>query len=165
VTDRAEWAVDQTPDADPILATETSRRFHRLMDAAMQVSFYKYGHVGDGYPERVDAVKSLKARLDKYAKTGNAEWLVDVANFAMIEFMHPRHAKAHFKATDADGSPGRVAANTDIYDTPVRYKNTDLEPAECGRCGGRGFIGIPNAMRDCPKCTASASAPAGGAGR
>jgi hypothetical protein len=33
-----------------------------------------------------------------------------VANFAMIEFMHPRHPQAHYKATDSDGSPGRVSA-------------------------------------------------------
>lgn len=26
-------------------------------------------------------------------------------------------------------SPGRVCANTDIYDRPNQFKNTDLEPA------------------------------------
>jgi hypothetical protein len=99
------------------------------MRAAMLVSAYKYGEVSEAYPERVNAIESLGLRLAKYAETGNVEYLVDVANFAMIEFMHPRHAKAHFKATDADGSPGRVATNTDVYDAPVRYRNTDLEPA------------------------------------
>jgi hypothetical protein len=37
---------------------------------------------------------------------------MDVANFAMIEFMLPRHPQAHFKGTDDDGSPGRIALNT-----------------------------------------------------
>lgn len=113
----------------PILATETSRRFHDLMDAAMLVSFYKYGPVAEGYPERVNAIESLKLRLDKYAATGNAEYLVDVANFAMIEFMHPKHEQAFYQATDKDGSPGRVAANAAIYDKPNQYKNRDLADA------------------------------------
>ena len=54
-----------------------------------------------------DAVRSLLARLDKYAQTGNTEYLMDAANFAMIEFMHPKHPDAHFEATDSKGSPGR----------------------------------------------------------
>ena len=39
---------------------------------------------------------------------------MDVANFAMIEFMHPKHSKAFFKATDSDGSPGRVWNDGDV---------------------------------------------------
>lgn len=112
------------------LATETSRRFHDLMDAAMLVSFYKYGAVADAYPEKVNAIESLKLRLDKYAATGNAEYLVDVANFAMIEFMHPANPDAFYKATDKDGSPGRVAANDAIYDKPNQYANRDLADAD-----------------------------------
>lgn len=127
---RSEWSKDASPPDNAVLASETSRRFHKLMDGAMCVSFYKYGHVGDGYPERVNAIDSLKLRLKKYAQTGNAEYLVDVANFAMIEFMHPAHKKAHFKATDSDGSPGRVAANAEVYDRPMTYRNSDLERAQ-----------------------------------
>jgi hypothetical protein len=133
---RAEYdATDYTPrtntDADTLtrLARDTSRKFHDLMDAAMLVSSFKYGAVAEAYPERVNAIDSLKKRLDAYRKTGNAEYLVDVANFAMIEFMHPAHAKAHYTATDASGSPGRVAANTDVYDRPNQFSNADLEPA------------------------------------
>ncbi len=109
--------------------SEVSPQFLRLMIAAMMVSFHKYGALRDAYPERVNAIDSLKKRLDKYRTTGNTEYLIDVANFAMIEFMHPAHAKAHFQPTDASGSPGRVATNKDIYDKPNQFKNTDLEPA------------------------------------
>jgi hypothetical protein len=88
--------------------TEFSERFVQGMRDRMGVSYFKYGPVAAAYPSRVDAIESLKRRLDKYAEDGNAEWLMDVANFAMIEFMHPRHAGAHFRATDSDESPGRV---------------------------------------------------------
>jgi hypothetical protein len=54
----------------------------------------------------VDAIASLKKRLKKYEETGNTEWLVDIANFAMIEYMYPQHEQAHFRATDSHESPG-----------------------------------------------------------
>ena len=129
--ERADWANNASKehhDAESrtLLSRDTDRRFHALMDNAMLVSAYKYGPVAEAYPERVNAIQSLNVRLAKYIETGNVEYLVDVANFAMIEFMHPAHGNAHYKATDADGSPGRVAANTAIYDTPNQFKNSDL---------------------------------------
>lgn len=92
----------------PVPASEFSDRFVEYMRNRMLVSFHKYGPVADAYPHKVDAIASLKKRLDKYAETGNTEWLVDAANFAMIEFMHPRHQDAHFQGTDSGASPGRV---------------------------------------------------------
>ena len=94
---------------DKILETEFSGEFISLMKNRMVASFCKYGPVAEncGRKEQtIDEIKSLKKRLELYEKTGNTEWLVDVANFAMIEFMFPRHEKAHFKATDSDESPG-----------------------------------------------------------
>lgn len=88
--------------------SEFSDPFVHGMKARMAVSFHKYGPLAEAYPTKVDAIESLKRRLDRYAETGNTEWLMDVANFAMIEFMRPRHPKAHFKATDSDASPGRI---------------------------------------------------------
>jgi hypothetical protein len=138
-----DWADSEQHDT---WRQETSRRFHDLMDKAMMVSFYKYGAVADAYPDRVSAVDSLRLRLDAYLNgkrnpdfgeegeseflvpPGNAEYLVDVANFAMIEFMHP-HITAALIHTDADGSPGRVGTNREIYDKPMQFKNTDIEPA------------------------------------
>lgn len=88
--------------------SEYSQRFWDGMRDRMEVSFHKYGPLAEAYPNNVDALASLKLRLAKYEKTGNLEWLMDVANFAMIEFMHPRHSRAHYRATDSRESPGRV---------------------------------------------------------
>ena len=88
--------------------SETSIPFHQGMVDRMAVSFHKYGPVAEAYPENVNAIDSLKIRIGKYAADGNTEWLMDVANFAMIEFMHPAHPKAHYRATDSRESPGRV---------------------------------------------------------
>ena len=89
-------------------SSEFSLAFIGGMLARMAMSFFKYGRVKEAYPDRVNAIDSLKLRLDKYAETGNTEYLMDAANFCMIEFMFPAHPGAFFEATDSDGSPGRV---------------------------------------------------------
>jgi hypothetical protein len=104
--------------AEDILATEYSDEFDAKRKNAMCVSRFKYGLLTDAYPHRVDAVASLKRLLELYEfgdvsrgiKPGTTEYLVDVANFAMIEFMLPRHPEAHYQATDSSGSPGRATA-------------------------------------------------------
>ena len=92
--------------------TEVSEAFIQGMRNRMEVSYHKYGPVAEGYPHRVNALESLLVRLRRYEETGNTEWLMDVANFAMIEFMHPRHPNAFFQGTDDEASPGRVSVRT-----------------------------------------------------
>ena len=95
-------------DFDKILATEYSKKFDdlryqnmsyseesawldRVRQNMMVVSYYKYGPLKDNYGKYkcIDALGSLKKRLDKYRETGNTEFLADAMNFAMIEFMNP----------------------------------------------------------------------------
>lgn len=91
--------------------TELSKPFLKGMLDRMGVSFHKYGAVAEAYPAKVDAIASLKTRLERYEQDGNTEWLMDVANFAMIEFMHPAHPQAHYDPQDSDTSPGRTRHN------------------------------------------------------
>jgi hypothetical protein len=85
-----------------ILKTEFSEPFVEGMRNRMVVSFYKYGHVADA-AGKVNMIASLNDRLRKYAETKNTEYLIDAANFAMIEFMHPSVEGAFFAGTDDDG--------------------------------------------------------------
>lgn len=101
---------------DNVLKTEFDETFVQGMRERMVVSYYKYGPVADGFPKKVDAIASLGDRLRKYAETGNTEFLIDAANFAMIEFMYPRHPGAHFTPTDSDQSPGRRARRGGVVD-------------------------------------------------
>lgn len=103
-------------DLAKVLATEFSEPFVQGMKDRMAVSFYKYGPLAAAYPHKVSAVASLQDRLRKYAETKNTEYLIDAANFAMIEFMHPSIEGAFFAGTDDDGSPGRRAARTGTID-------------------------------------------------
>jgi len=99
-----------------------SRDFLQGMLNRMLVSHYKYGPLNETYPTKIDALRSLEARLDEYRRTGNTEFLIDAANFAMIEFMHPSVHDAEFRPTDSDASPGRIAS-----DGSTTYKkNSDV---------------------------------------
>ena len=90
-----------------IPTSEFSEDFVQGMADRMAVSFHKYGRVADAFPHKLDALDSIRRRIQKYEETGNTEWLVDAANFAMIEFMHPSVSGAHFRATDSKEAPPR----------------------------------------------------------
>lgn len=102
---------------------EVSETFIEGMKKRMYVSYYKYGPLKDAYPHKLDAIKSMMLRLEKYAETGNTEYLIDAANFCMIEFMFPSREGAFFKPTDSDGSPGRITQDSD---EPTTAKNSDI---------------------------------------
>lgn len=91
--------------------TEFDPEFAVKMISAMMVSFHKYGRVADAYPLKFNAASDMRARMGKYRETGNKHFLVDAANFAMIEAMHPGREAATWGANDAADSPGRTTAS------------------------------------------------------
>jgi hypothetical protein len=108
--------------------SEYSLQFIQGMIDRMRMSYFKYGAVRDAYPHKVNALESMQKRLDKYMDTGNLEWLIDMANFCMIEFMASSHPSAHFKPTDSHESPGRAAYDTNFDMTSADNKElTDKE--------------------------------------
>ena len=117
--------------------SESSQEFHQGMVNRMDLSYCKYGRYHVNASGRIDpkfqkeaaetvmnflakwdgrgtttansnTVASILLRLVKYLNTGNTEWLMDVANFAMIEHECPQVKGSHFKATDSHESPGLV---------------------------------------------------------
>lgn len=102
-------------EEEELLDQYTSLKFFDGMKQRMLISHFKYGDTREGYPEKINALNSLQRRIEMYLSTGNAEYLMDVANFAMIEFMHPSLPHAFFKPTDSDGSPGLNIRNTEEF--------------------------------------------------
>jgi len=90
-------------DLEKILKTEYSEKFDDIRKKMMLMSYYKYGPLKDNYEnfKCMDAIGNMKKRIDKYIETGNTEFLADVANFAMIEFMYPSIAGAKYTPTDS----------------------------------------------------------------
>lgn len=102
--------------------TEYDTQFFEHMVESMAVSYHKYGAIADAYPDKVDAMSSLRQRLWDYGKTGNMDYLIDIANFAMIEFMRPKHPDAHYEPGDSDSSPGRTTPSGVV----THRSNTDI---------------------------------------
>ncbi len=91
---------------EQILSRDFSDEFIIKMKNAIVVSHYKYGWASLTYPELAQAYKCIKERMRLYEETHNTEYLVDVANFAMLEYCHPAFEDAKYTPTDSDKSPG-----------------------------------------------------------
>lgn len=108
--DRAIAAMREYLASAGIPQTEFDPEFAVRMMAAMMVSYHKYGRVADAYPLKFSAADDVRARMSKYRQTGNKHYLVDAANFAMIEAMHPGR-EAEWGGNSAVDSPGRTTAS------------------------------------------------------
>ena len=94
---------------------EYSEAFDKLRKNRVEVSFFKYGPARENFGSgRVDAIGSLELCLDKFKKTGNTEYLLDVANYAMFRYMYPLPGE-FFKPTDSNESAGTVG-------TPIKME-------------------------------------------
>lgn len=91
-----------------ILSHEYSEEFDKLRKNRVEVSFYKYGSARDNFGSgRVDAIGSLELCLEKFKKTHNTEYLLDVANYAMFRYLYPLPGE-YFKPTGSLESAGTV---------------------------------------------------------
>lgn len=73
-----------------ILETEYSKEFDEKRQRSMVNSFYKYGPAKDNYGREctpVSATQNIEARLKKWKETKNKDYLIDIANFAMLAFI------------------------------------------------------------------------------
>ena len=115
--------------------TEYSTEFDKLRKNRVEVSFYKYGAARDNFGSgRVDAIGSLELCLEKFKKTGNTEYLLDVANYAMFRYMFPLPGE-YFKATDSSESAGTVGIPTSkVQKTPAGQKKAGAFCALTRRC-------------------------------
>jgi hypothetical protein len=91
---------------EDILRRDFSEDFITKMKNAIEMSHYKYGWASKTYPELAQARKCIAERLDMYNKTHNKEYLIDVANFAMLEYLYPSYDDAKYTPTDSADSPG-----------------------------------------------------------
>lgn len=108
--EKAIAALNEYVESAGVPITEFSAEFVIRMMSAMMVSFHKYGRVAEAYPVKFHATSDIRTRARKYRETGNKHYLVDVANFAMIEAMHPART-AEWGDNGAADSPGRTTVD------------------------------------------------------
>lgn len=73
----------------------------------MAFGFHNYGHQRR-YEQKSHSLKNVEIRLREYKRTHNTEFLMDAANFCMMEFCVPKFEDAHFTPTSKAESPGSV---------------------------------------------------------
>lgn len=91
---------------EDILKRDFSEEFILKMKNAIEMSHYKYGWASKTYPELAQAIKCVQERLDMYEKTHNKDFLIDIANFAMLEYLYPSYEDSKYVPTDSKDSPG-----------------------------------------------------------
>jgi hypothetical protein len=72
----------------------------------MAMGFHNYGHMRRQH-NRPDNIKNIDIRVKKYQESKNTEYLMDAANYCMMEFCVPIEG-AFFKTTEKHESPGSV---------------------------------------------------------
>ena len=78
-----------------LFVTEWNIHFEKLMKNRLVMGALRYGKI-----DNQKKVEAIVKKANKYMKTGNLEYLVDLANYCMLEFGDPSHSKAHFESTD-----------------------------------------------------------------
>ena len=91
----------ETPMKDIIKLMPWNWEFIVMMWRRLIFGGYRYGRPRDGRRSlKQDYVAALNAKLRRYVETGNLEMLVDVANYALLEFLQSEHPKKHFESID-----------------------------------------------------------------
>ena len=77
-----------------------SDKFELYMRNRLLMGGLRYGLMGEKGKPQYDSIASIRKRIELYEQTGNTEYLVDVANLCMVEFIEGKHPNKHFSATD-----------------------------------------------------------------
>jgi hypothetical protein len=90
------------PDMETLRRTEWSKEFEELCKNRMIMGSFRYERMEEKKKKtsRYDYIGDAVKRLNKYQATGNAEYLVDVANLCMLEFLFGEHKQKHFSSSD-----------------------------------------------------------------
>lgn len=87
--------------------TEWSPKFETLMRNRLVMGAIRYGRLKSKNKAQYERISSMIRRLELYAQTGNDEYLVDVANMALLEFEEGTHPNKHFSSID-DGEHVKI---------------------------------------------------------
>jgi hypothetical protein len=85
---------------DELKETEWSKEFETYMRNRLIMGAMRYGKIGAKNKPKYDRVASMIKRLNNFTTTGNKEFLIDVANLCLLEFVECNHPNQHFNSID-----------------------------------------------------------------
>lgn len=103
-----ETGTGKLPSFEELVKSEWSNEFEKFMRNRLILGAIRYGRIGAKNKTKYDRVSSMQKRLQKFKESGNKEFLVDVANLCLLEFVECNHPNEHFSPID-DGE--HVSAN------------------------------------------------------
>lgn len=77
-------------------AEAITKKFFSLMKNRLKMGYFRYENNNNSYPY----TKGIEDKLNMYIKTKNLEYLVDAANYALLEFNKPTIEGTFFEAVD-----------------------------------------------------------------
>lgn len=92
---------------------------------SMIVSYYKYGKAEINYKIKrcADTVKSLEMRIQKYCEQHNKDYILDIMNFVMLEYMFRQNDK-FIKIEDINSCAKRIDRVLEINDNTLEKIKT-----------------------------------------
>jgi hypothetical protein len=81
---------------EELAQSEWSNDFETKMRNRLIMGGLRYGRMRGQKKKQYDYIKSLHKRLSQYELTGNTEYLVDVANLALLEYEVGQHPNKHW---------------------------------------------------------------------
>jgi hypothetical protein len=85
---------------DELKISEWSSEFEMYMRNRRVLGAIRYGKTNAKGKPKYDRVNTMRRKIDLYEQTKNKEVLVDIANYAMVEFQEPTIDGTYFQATD-----------------------------------------------------------------
>lgn len=82
--------------------SEWSPEFERLMRNRLVMGALRYGPLHAPGKRKYDRSIGMRKRLIQYIDTGNTEFLVDIANLALLEFEEGTHPNKHWAPAEGD---------------------------------------------------------------
>lgn len=88
------------PSLERLRESEWSPRFEELMRNRLLMGAFRYGLLNAPGKKKWDRMARIHEEVQLYQETGNLEYLVDVANYCLLEFEESTHPNKHFRAAD-----------------------------------------------------------------
>lgn len=85
-----------------------NQQFEKMRINRLIMGVYRYGKIEPN--SKYDFIEALRNKLQRYTETHNLEMLLDIANYAMLEFTSPKYSDARFISED------------DIEHAPIKTK-------------------------------------------
>lgn len=99
-----DYTISREPiDLESLKKSEWSPEFEKLQRNRRILGAIRYGKTNEPGKPKYDRVNTMRKKIDLYEKTKNKEALVDLANYAMIEFQEPTIDGTYFKSLDDEG--------------------------------------------------------------